>query len=161
MKTRMIEFWVGLFILLGILAFLMLALQVSGLTTLYSEKGYNVQAVFKHIGGLKVRSRVTINGVKIGSVQNISLEQDEFGEYQVLVNMKIYSQYNNLPKDSSAKILTLGLLGDNYISIEPGMDEAYLKPGDIIELTQQAILLEDLISKFAVGSSGGKKSLDD
>lgn len=158
MKTRILEFWVGLFVLLGVLAFLMLALQVSGLTTLYHEKGYPLKALFKNIGGLKVRSRVTINGVKIGTVEKISLYRDEFNEYQALVEMKINHIYNHLPKDSSAKILTAGLLGDNYIGIEPGMEDAYLKSGDIIELTQQAVLLEDLISKFAVGSSSSSNN---
>lgn len=158
MKTKVIEFWVGLFVLLGILALLMLALQVSGLTTLYHEKGYALKAVFKNIGGLKVRSRVTINGVKIGTVEKISLIHDEFNEYQALIEMKINHVYRNLPRDSSAKILTAGLLGDNYIGIEPGMEDTFLKPGDVIELTQQAVLLEDLISKFAVGSSNSGSS---
>jgi phospholipid/cholesterol/gamma-HCH transport system substrate-binding protein len=153
MKTRLLEFWVGSFVLLGILAFLMLALQVSGLTSLYEQKGYTLKAVFKNIGGLKVKSKVTINGVKIGTVEKISLILDEFHEYQALVVMKINYTYKNLPKDSSAKVLTAGLLGDNYVGIEPGMEDSYLKPGDVIELTQQAILLEDLISKFAVGSN--------
>ena len=153
MKMRIIEFWVGLFIILGILSLLVLSLQVSGLTSINPEKGYILKATFKNIGGLKVRARVTINGVKIGSVSKISLLQDEFNEYQALVEMNIYHNYKDLPKDSSAKILTSGLLGDNYIGIEPGIDDTFLKPGDIIELTQQAILLEDLISKFTVGSS--------
>ena len=153
MKTKVIEFWVGLFVVLGILAFLMLALQVSGLTTLYHENGYPLKAVFKNIGGLKVRSKVTINGVKIGTVEKISLAHDEFNEYQAIIEMKINNAYHNIPKDSSAKILTAGLLGDNYIGIEPGMEDAFLKSNDVIELTQQALLLEDLISKFAVGST--------
>lgn len=153
MKTKIIEFWVGLFVLLGISSLLMLALQVSGLTDLYHEKGYIVKAVFKNIGGLKVKSKVTINGVKVGTVSHISLIKDEFNEYHALVEMDINKNYHNLPKDSSAKILTAGLLGDNYIGLEPGMEDVVLKPGDLIELTQQAVLLEDLISKFAVGNS--------
>lgn len=153
MKTKIMEFWVGLFVLLGISSLLMLALQVSGLTDLYHEKGYIVKAVFKNIGGLKVKSKVTINGVKVGTVSHISLIKDEFNEYHALVEMDINKNYHNLPKDSSAKILTAGLLGDNYIGLEPGMEDVALKPGDIIELTQQAVLLEDLISKFAVGNS--------
>ncbi len=158
MKTKIVEFWVGVFVILGICSLLMLALQVSGLTSVYHEKGYVLKAVFKNIGGLKVKSKVTINGVKVGIVAKISLIYDEFNEYQALVEMDINKMYLNLPKDSSAKILTAGLLGDNYIGIEPGMEDVYLKPGDVIELTQQAVLLEDLISKFAVGSnSSGKK----
>ena len=153
MKTKIMEFWVGLFVLLGISSLLMLALQVSGLTDLYHEKGYIVKAVFKNIGGLKVKSKVTINGVKVGTVSHISLIKDEFNEYHALVEMDINKNYHNLPKDSSAKILTAGLLGDNYIGLEPGMEDVAIKPGDVIELTQQAVLLEDLISKFAVGNS--------
>lgn len=153
MKTKTIEFWVGLFVLLGVCSLLMLALQVSGLTDFYREKGYVLKAVFKNIGGLKVKSKVTINGVKVGLVSHISLIKDEFNEYHALVEMEINKSYHGLPKDSSAKILTAGLLGDNYVGLEPGMEETILKPGDMIELTQQAILLEDLISKFAVGSS--------
>ncbi len=158
MKTRILEFWVGLFVFLGILSLLMLSLQVSGLTTLYHEKGYALKAVFKNIGGLKVRSRVTVNGVKIGTVEKISLIRDEFNEYQALIEMKINPIYNYLPRDSSAKILTSGLLGDNYVGIEPGMEDVFLKPGDEISLTQQAILLEDLISKFAVGSANANSN---
>lgn len=153
MKIKLIEFWVGLFVILGILSLLMLSLQVSGLTDMRPEKGYTLKATFKNIGGLKVRAKVTINGVKIGSVSKISLVQDEFNEYQALVEMNIYNEYKDLPKDSSAKILTSGLLGDNYVGIEPGIDDTFIKAGDIIELTQQAVLLEDLISKFTVGSS--------
>lgn len=160
MKIKMLEFWVGLFVILGMLALLMLSLQVSGLSSLTSEKGYELKAVFKNIGGLKIRSKVTINGVKIGTVEHINLIQDEFNEYQALVLMKINYPYNNLPRDSAAKILTSGLLGDNYIGIEPGVEDLYLKPGDTIELTQQALLLEDLIAKFAVNSSGNKAIAD-
>lgn len=158
MKTKIIEFWVGLFVLLGILSLLVLALQVSGLTNLYHEKGYVLKAVFKNIGSLKVRAKVTINGVKIGTVEKISLIHNEFNEYQALIEMNINREYRNLPRDSSAKILTAGLLGDNYISIEPGMEDTFLKPGDVIELTQQAVLLEDLISKFAVGSASSSST---
>lgn len=153
MKTKTIEFWVGLLVLLGVGSLLMLALQVSGLTDFYKEKGYALKAVFKNIGGLKVKSKVTINGVKVGVVSNITLIKDEFNEYHALVEMEINKTYRGLPKDSSAKILTAGLLGDNYVGLDPGMEETVLKPGDTIELTQQAILLEDLISKFAVNSS--------
>lgn len=154
----MIEFWVGVFVIFGILALLMLCLQVSGLSKITTEKGYELKAVFKNIGGLKVRSKVTINGVKIGTVEKINLIQDEFNEYQALVEMKINYAYSNLPRDSSAKILTSGLLGDNYIGIEPGLEDLFLKPGDVIELTQQAVLLEDLISKFAVNTGNNNQA---
>lgn len=152
MKTRTVEIWVGFFVVLGIAALLMLALQVSGLGSFYQrDDGYTVSAVFQNIGGLKVRSKVTVGGVKIGRVTAINLKQNEYKEYQPIVDMTINSSVKNLPKDSIAKILTAGLLGDNYIGIELGRDETFLENGDVITLTSQALLLEELISKFAVG----------
>lgn len=155
-KTRTIEIWVGIFVVFGVASLLMLALQVSGLSDFYySDNGYKLKAVFKNIGGLKVRSKVTVGGVRIGRVIDIDLKKNEFDEYEPEVIMSIDRDYTYLPMDTVAKILTSGLLGDNYIGLELGHDEEYLKDGDTITLTTQAILLEDLISKFAV-SSGGK-----
>jgi phospholipid/cholesterol/gamma-HCH transport system substrate-binding protein len=157
MKTRTIEIWVGIFVVLGIVSMLMLALQVSGLSDFYQgDDGYKINAAFKNIGGLKIRSKVTVSGVTIGRVTNITLKQNKFGEYGAMVEMSINQQVRALPKDSSAKILTSGLLGDNYVGVEPGMEEDYLVQGDIIELTSQAVLLEDLISKFAIGGGNEK-----
>ena len=154
MKIKKIEVWVGLFVLLGITALLMLALQVSGLGDFYnSDSGYTVKAGFNNIGGLKVRSKVTISGVTIGRVTGIELQQKEYGEYEALVIMSIDKKMNKIPADSAAKILTSGLLGDNYVSVEPGQAEEFLQNGSVIELTSQALLLEDLISKFAVGNN--------
>ena len=151
MKMRTVEIWVGCFVVLGITALLMLALQVSGLGSFYQrDEGYKVYAVFQNIGGLKVRSKITIGGVRIGRVSKIQLKQNEYKEYQPVVEMTINSHVKNLPKDSTAKILTAGLLGDNYVGIDPGRDEAFLENGDMITLTSQALLLEELISKFAV-----------
>lgn len=157
MKKRTIEIWVGLFIVMSIAGFLMLCLQVSGLSDFYQENGgYKIFAAFKNIGGLKPRAKVTINGVTIGRVTEISLKQDEYGEFDAMVQLSIDRNYQQIPKDSAAKILTAGLLGDNYVGIEPGMEETYIQAGDTIELTSQAILLEDLISKFVAG--GGNNS---
>ena len=154
MKIKKFEVWVGLFVVMGIAALLMLALQVSGLSDFYHEnKGYSVSAAFSNIGGLKVRSKVTISGVTIGRVVNISLHQNSYGEYQAIVRFAIDDHIRNIPDDSSAKILTAGLLGDNYIGIVPGHSDQFLHEGSIIELTSQALLLEDLISKFAVGGT--------
>lgn len=154
MKNRKIEIWVGLFVVLSIAALLMLALQVSGLSNFYSvKKGFVVKAAFNNIGGLKPRSKVTICGVTIGRVLSINLERsDEYGEYQALVLLSIDNNLRNIPTDSSAKILTSGLLGDNYVEIVPGDADTFLQAGSTIELTSQAVLLEDLISKFATGS---------
>lgn len=152
MKSRKIEVWVGLFVVLTIAALLMLALQVSGLSNFYSVKdGYTVKAAFNNIGGLKVRSKVTICGVAVGRVVKISLEQNDAGEFESLVLLTIDPSVSNIPDDSSAKILTSGLLGDNYIEIVPGHSTEFLKEWSTIELTSQAVLLEDLISKFATG----------
>ena len=151
MKMRIIEIWVGFFVVLGIASLLMLALQVSGLSSFYRrDEGYKVSAIFQNIGGLKVRSKVAIGGVKIGRVTAINLKQNEYKEYQPVVEMTINSAIKELPKDSVAKILTAGLLGDNYVGIDLGSDESSLKEGDVITLTTQALQLEELISKFAV-----------
>ena len=152
MKIRTIEILVGFFVVLGIASLLMLALQVSGLGSFYEyDEGYKLFAVFQNIGSLKPRSKVTLGGVKIGRVTAITLKQNEYKEYQPVVEMTINSTIKNLPKDSSAKILTAGLLGDNYIGVELGRDDKFLENGDVITLTTQALLLEELISKFAVG----------
>lgn len=150
MKTRNLEIWVGIFVVLSVAAFLLLALQVSGLGCLYSNgNSYTVTAAFENIGALKPRSKVTISGVTVGRVESISLKVNEYGEYQAIVAINIDADFSKVPDDSSAKILTAGLLGDNYISIVPGHSENFLKNDSKIELTSQAVLLEDLISKFA------------
>lgn len=152
MKINRLEVWVGIFVVLGVAALLMLALQVSGLTDFYHEdQGYSVKASFTNIGGLKVRSKVTVSGVTVGRVVAINLEENAYGEYNAMVTLSIDKHLNKLPEDSSAKILTAGLLGDNYVGLVPGQSEDYLQDGSHIELTAQAIQLEDLISKFAVG----------
>lgn len=153
MKNRRIEVWVGLFVVLTIAALLMLALQVSGLSNFYSVKeGYIIKAEFNNIGGLKVRSKVTICGVTIGRVIKITLDKNEVGEFQALVLLTVDKDIN-IPDDSSAKILTSGLLGDNYIELVPGQSETMLKDWSRIEMTSQALLLEDLVSKFATGGA--------
>lgn len=155
MNSRKVELWVGLFVLLAIASLLMMAIQVSGLSNFYrKEDGYTVIAPFDNIGGLKVKSKVTIAGVTVGRVTNITLVVDQYGEYHAVAEFFIYSTYSKIPSDSSAKILTAGLLGDNYIGLIAGNAADFLKEGDKIQFTSQALLLEDLISKFAVG---GKK----
>ncbi len=152
-KGRRVEIWVGFFVVLGIASLLMLALQVSGLSAIYSVKdGYKVKAYFTNIGSLKPRSKVTICGVTVGRVLSINLTTNEYSEYLALVEISLYQNFNEIPIDSSAKILTAGLLGDNYIEIIPGNADEYLMEESVIELTSQAVLLEDLISKFATGS---------
>jgi len=154
-NNRKLELWVGVLVVLAIASLLFMAIQVSGLSNFYRrESGYTVIAAFDNIGGLKSKSKVTIAGVTIGRVTDISLSIDEYGEYHAMVQLFINSDFNKVPSDSSAKILTAGLLGDNYIGVVPGSAQDYLKQGDKVQFTTQALLLEDLISKFAVG---GKK----
>ena len=158
MNARTVEISVGVLVILGIAALLMLAMQVSGLSDFYrAEQGYKISAIFKNIGGLKVKSKVTIGGVTIGRVTGIELKFEN-EEYFPVVEMSIDSHVNKIPLDSQASILTAGLLGDNYIGIEAGHDEEFLAAGDSITLTSQAILLEELISKFAVGNSNPSDS---
>ncbi len=153
-KRRGLELSVGCFMLLGVVAFLMLALKVSGLTQLSANKTFKVFTHFTNIGGLKVRSPVTIAGVRIGEVSNIFLEP---GSFNAKVTLSINSDQNRIPfYDTSARILTEGLLGSNYISIAPGFDKEddekqaskYLANGDQIDKTQEAIVLENLIGQL-------------
>ena len=145
MHTRAIETIVGFFIIAGMAALLVLALKVSGLSTYVGSNGYFVSADFDNIGSLKVRAPVTIAGVRIGQVSKIQLDKES---YKAIVIMQINSDENNLPVDTTASILTQGLLGANYISLTPGFDTAYLKNGDMIDNTHPALILENLIGQF-------------
>lgn len=144
-SRKSLEVWVGLFVAIGILALAVLAFKVGNLTTADVMNGYRVQARFDNIGGLKAKSAVTMAGVRIGRVSSISFDDER---YQALVAMDIDGRYNRIPTDSNAAILTSGLLGDQYIGMEPGGAEEYLKAGDTIELTQSALVLERLISQM-------------
>lgn len=152
-NRRTAELMVGIFMILGVAAFLMLALKVSGLTHFSQTQGYRVKADFSNIGGLKVRAPVTIAGVRIGEVENIQLDPQSFN---AKVTLLINAEQNKIPAfDTSARILTEGLLGSNYISIVPGFEteeeggpKRYLREGDAIEKTQEAIILENLIGQL-------------
>ncbi|MES2998086.1 MAG: outer membrane lipid asymmetry maintenance protein MlaD [Pseudomonadota bacterium] len=154
MRDRIIEVWVGLFMLIGIIALLILALKVSGLSV--GSDGYSVTANFDNIGGLKIRSPVTLSGVKIGQVSGITLDSTQF---KAVVTMRIDANQRQLPADTSASILTQGLLGANYISLKPGFDQTFLKNGSAIQDTHPALILEDLIGQliFSLKGSGGKQ----
>lgn len=145
MREKTIETTVGLFMLAGILALLVLALKVSGLSNTVGFEGYQVSANFDNIGSLKVRAPVTIAGVRVGQVTQIRLDPTTF---KAVVTIKIDKNKNAIPEDSSASILTEGLLGSNYISLTPGFDTAYLKEGDVIDSTHSALILENLIGQF-------------
>lgn len=151
------DFWVGLFVLIGAAALLFLALQSANLLTLSFQSTYRVTAKFDNIGGLKPKAAVKSAGVVVGRVQSITFDTKT---YQAQVEMTI-NKGVAFPKDSSAKILTAGLLGEQYIGLEPGYGETNMVAGDVIKSTQSAIVLENLISQFlyskAAEGSGGKE----
>lgn len=152
------DVWVGLFVLIGGAALLFLALQSANLLTLSFEKGYAVTAKFDNIGGLKPKAAVKSSGVVVGRVESITFDDKTF---QARVSLSMDKRYA-FPKDSSLKILTSGLLGEQYIGIEAGADATNLAAGDAISATQSAVVLENLISQFlyskaADGPSGEKK----
>ena len=157
MQKKSIDFWVGLFVVLGAAALLFLALQAGNMSSLSLQKNYTVLCRFDNIGGLKPRAAVKSAGVVVGRVADISFDDKTF---QASVMLELDSRYK-FPKDSSAKILTAGLLGEQYIGLEAGGDSANLVAGDRIKMTQSAIVLENLISQFlfskATDSSDGKK----
>ena len=138
------DIWVGLLVLIGTAALLFLALQSANLLSLNFQKTYTVSALFDNIGGLKKQAAVKSAGVVVGRVKEINFDGKS---YQARVVMAIESQHQ-FPKDSSLKILTSGLLGEQYIGIEAGADEKVLAEGDKVQDTQSAVVLENLISKF-------------
>ncbi len=138
------DVWVGLFVLLGAAALLFLALQSANLLSLNFDSTYKVVAKFDNIGGLKPRAAVKGAGVVVGRVESIAFDDKS---YQAKVTLEMQSRYN-FPKDSSLKILTAGLLGEQYIGVEAGAEEKNLAAGDTITQTQSAVVLENLISQF-------------
>ena len=150
------DLWVGLFVLIGAVAVLFLALQSANLLSLNFQSTYKVTAKFDNVGGLKAKAAVRSAGVVVGRVEKIVFDDKSF-QAQVFIAME--SRYR-FPKDSSLKILTSGLLGEQYLGIEAGAEEAVLAAGDLITTTQSAVVLESLISQFlyskAAGSAGTK-----
>ena len=145
MTTRVTEIWVGIFVAAGMAALFMLAMKVSNLSTYTGDEGYEVTARFEDVSGLKVRSPVTMSGVRIGRVKRIEFDDQAL---QAVVVMEIELRHNLLPKDTSASIYTAGLLGEKYIGLEAGGDENSLGQGDEIKLTQDSLVLEKLIGQF-------------
>ena len=144
MQTSRHDAWVGLFVLIGGAALLFLALKAGNLLSLNFDETYQVTAKFDNIGGLKVRAPVRTAGVTVGRVTKIALDGKTF---QGVVSMEIEQGYR-YPKDSSAKILTAGLLGDQYIGMDPGGDDKDLAAGDTVAQSQSAVGLENLIGQF-------------
>ena len=144
-NSRTMEIIVGLFVAFGLAALFMLAMKVSNLSTFTDDSGYVITARFENIGGLKVRSPVTVAGVRVGRVSGIDFDNNT---YEAVVTMDITGNYNTLPTDTSASIFTAGLLGEQFIGLQPGAEEEYLVDGSEIELTQSAMILEQLIGQF-------------
>ncbi len=144
MERTTLDLWVGMFVVAGIAALVMLAMKVGNLGTYNVSDTYQVHAYFSNIGGLKPKASIRSAGVLVGRVTSISLDTER---YEADVVMSIDKRYP-FPKDTFANILTSGLLGEQYIGLVPGGDTAMLKNGDLMKQTQSAMVLEDLISKF-------------
>jgi phospholipid/cholesterol/gamma-HCH transport system substrate-binding protein len=156
MSKKGTETLVGLFVLLGLAGLVFLSLKAANLASFGTRDSYSVAARFDNIGGLKARSPVRSAGVTVGRVTSITLDPKT---YQGLVTMELDKSVQ-FPKDSSAKILTSGLLGDQYVGIEPGAEEKNLAAGDVIKQTQSAVVLENLIGQFLFNKAadGGNAS---
>jgi phospholipid/cholesterol/gamma-HCH transport system substrate-binding protein len=150
MKTRQLEILVGAFMAAGFLALFFLAMQVSNLGTVNTGDSYKVYARFDNIGGLKAKAPVTMAGVEVGRVLDIYYDAEDFRAVAVL---GIYEQFNGIPDDTFAKILTAGLLGEQYVGLDPGGSEDNLKDGSEIAVTQSALVLEEVIGQFIYGKA--------
>lgn len=150
MKLRYLEISVGVFVLMGIAALFYLAIQVSNIAEYRDRNTYEVLAYFDHIGGLKVRAPVTVSGVRIGRVADIRYDPERF---QARVTLAIQSAHDYLPADTQASIFTAGLLGEQYVGLEPGGDFAMLQAGDEVLFTQSALVLENMIGRVLTNLS--------
>jgi phospholipid/cholesterol/gamma-HCH transport system substrate-binding protein len=144
MNRSTIDLWVGVFVVAGIGALLFLALKVGNLATFSTSQAYQVSAKFANIGGLKVRAPVKSAGVVVGRIADIRFDNES---YEAVVSMTIDQQYK-FPRDTTAKILTSGILGEQYVGLEAGGDARMLESGGALRLTQSAVVLENLISQF-------------
>jgi len=156
MTRRELDLWVGIFAVIGIAALLFLSLKVANLASFTTTDTIQINAKFENIGGLKVRAPVKSAGVVVGRVADIHFDNESF---EAVVSMNIDGRYS-FPKDTSAKILTSGLLGEQYIGLTAGGDSVNLKSGDMLKLTQSAVVLENLIGQFLYNKAAegdGKK----
>ncbi|MCX7141922.1 MAG: outer membrane lipid asymmetry maintenance protein MlaD [Proteobacteria bacterium] len=156
MNRKALDLWVGVFVAIGLGALLFLALKVGNLASFSAAETYLVKANFDNIGGLKKRAPVKSAGVVVGRVEDIVFDTEN---YEAMVAFSIEKRYE-FPKDTSAKILTAGLLGEQYIGLAAGGDTAKLKGGDKLKITQSAVVLENLISQFLFNKAadGGKET---
>lgn len=155
LESKTVETIVGLFVALGLGALFILAMKVSDLSSLGGEDGYEITARFLNIGGLKVRSPVKMAGVVVGRVKDIRLDEQT---YEAVATLSVASEFDNIPSDTSASIYTAGLLGEQYVYLEPGGEDTFLKEGDRITLTQSAVVLEQLIGQFLYQKAAGDDS---
>jgi phospholipid/cholesterol/gamma-HCH transport system substrate-binding protein len=154
MQSKALELLVGLFFTLGVAAVFILTFRVASLDGAGEGGSFEVTADFENIGGLKAGAAVTLAGVRIGRVRSIVIDKDSF---EARVTMRISEQFNNIPKDSAAAILTAGLLGEQYIGLTAGGADEVLAAGDKIGFTQSALVLENLIGQFVAGMASGDK----
>lgn len=152
-SSRSIEIWVGVFAALGLLALFVLAMRVSNLNDFNEPDGYELTAYFQNIGGLKVRAPVSLAGVRIGRVTAIELDEQTF---QAKVTLTIQREHDQLPDDTSAAILTSGLLGEQFVGLEPGGSDMNLQAGARIQYTQSALVLENIIGQFLYNKAAGE-----
>jgi phospholipid/cholesterol/gamma-HCH transport system substrate-binding protein len=144
-RLRTLEILVGAFMAAGFLALFFLAMKVSNLSADVGGEGYRLQARFENVGSLKVRAPVTIAGVRVGRVEAIDFDQKRF---EALVTLRIDPRYRQIPEDTIASIFTAGLLGEQYISLSPGGSEVNLADGGMLDHTQPALVLEQMIGQF-------------
>jgi phospholipid/cholesterol/gamma-HCH transport system substrate-binding protein len=158
-NTRTRELGTGLFIFLGFAALLFLATQTTDLDEYGGDEGFLVTARFDDVAGLKVRSPVTMAGVNVGRVESIVIDNERL---DAVVRMRINSRFNKIPDDSDASILTAGLLGSKYVGLGPGGSDTYLEQDSEVEITQSAIVLEQMVSKFLFSQAekGGSSEAD-
>jgi len=152
MQSKSTEITVGMFVAAGIAALFVLAMKVSNFAEFNDEAGYQVTAEFENIGGLKVRSPVTMAGVRVGRVSDISLSSET---YNAVVTLSLYSSFDMIPNDTAASIYTAGLLGEQYIGLEAGAEDEFFQDGDVIDLTQPALVLEQVIGQFLFSKAEG------
>lgn len=150
-KQRAIETAVGAFMAAGLIALFFLAMQVSNLSVASAGGGYLVEARFQNVGSLKPRAPVSMGGVRIGRVESIRYDLDT---YEAVVSLRIEPGFDRVPDDTFANIYTAGLLGEQYIGLDPGGSDVYLKPGDSLIHTQSALVLEQVIGQFLFSKAG-------
>ena len=153
MNRRTIDMWVGVFVVIGLGALLFLSLKVANLASFSAAESYQIKAKFDNIGGLKIRAAVKVAGVVIGRVSDVRFENETF---EAVVSFSVDKRFQ-FPRDTSAKILTSGRLGEQYIGLSAGGDTVNLKDGDTLKLTQSAVVLENLISQFLYSKAADSK----